>query len=42
MNKKLRTALIILGCVIALALLAHLAGTYLIPFISQMHSGGAY
>jgi hypothetical protein len=42
MNKTLKRVLIIVGIIIAVALLAHLAGTYLFPFIAQMHNGGAY
>jgi hypothetical protein len=42
MNKKLKRVLIIAGIIIAAALFMHLAVTYLIPFIAQMHNGGAY
>jgi hypothetical protein len=42
MNKTLKRVLIIVGVIIAAALLMHLAGTYLFPYISRMHSGGAY
>jgi hypothetical protein len=42
MNKTLKKVLIIVGCVAGAALLAHLAGSYLFPYISRMHSGGAY
>jgi putative Mn2+ efflux pump MntP len=42
MNKTMKRVLIIVGCVVVAALLAHLVGTYLFPYISKMHSGGAY
>ena len=42
MNKTLKKVLIVVGCVIAVALLAHLTNTYLIPFIANMHNTGAY
>jgi hypothetical protein len=42
MNKTLKKVLIVVGSLIAAAILLHLAGTYLIPFISRMHNSGEY
>jgi len=42
MNKKIKKALIIIGCIIVVLILAHLTMNYLIPFIGKLHSGGSY
>jgi hypothetical protein len=42
MNKKIKIALITVAAIIVLALLVHLTANVLIPFIKDMHSGGAY
>lgn len=42
MNKKTKKVLIIIVCVLAVLVLTHLTLNNLVPFIKNMHSGGAY
>lgn len=42
MNKKLKIALIVVGSIIALAILTHLSVNYLVPFIQHLHGAAAY
>lgn len=42
MNKKVKTILKVVVTLIVIALVIHLAKTFLLPTIIKMHSGGAY
>ncbi len=42
MNKKIKIVVITVAAIIVLALLVHLTANVFIPFIRNMHGGGAY
>lgn len=42
MKKGFKTTLIIVVSLVVVAVLMHLTMNYLVPFVVEMHSGGAY
>ncbi len=42
MNKKTKKVLIVIICVLAALILAHLTMNNLIPFVKNLHSGAAF